>query len=147
MNLLQNGIVLGYGALSLLVCIKGFRESKDNKNAYGLVPYLYLLGIFTWGDAVIFGLFWLLSSIITIILQDFLLFLLIISVFWLVRSIGETIYWFNQQFSTINRNPPEKLCGYKYFKIDSIWYVYQICWQCVTITSIITTIYLAHLWL
>lgn len=149
MNLLQAGFVLGYGIIAFLVFLKGFYESKEKKNAYGLVPWLYLLGIFAWGDAVILGLFWFLSSLITFFLQDWILFLLIISVFWMVRSLGEMIYWFNQQFSskTYDWNKPENLLGHSIFHDDSIWYIYQIVYQCITVVSIIMTIYLANLWL
>ena len=149
MNNLQFCVVLSYGIISFLAFLKGFRESKEKKNAYGLAPYLYPLGIYAWGDAVIFGLFWSLSSLISLLLHDWILFLLIISVFWMVRSLGETIYWFNQQFSakTYDWNKPERLFGHSIFHNDSIWYVYQITNQCMTIISIITTIYLANLWL
>lgn len=147
MNNLQTSAVAIYGIISFIVFIKGFFESANKKNPFGETPFLFWAGIFVWGDAVIFGLFWFLSSFICYLLKDWILFLLTISVFWVVRSLGETIYWFNQQFSTLNRNPPEKLRGYKFFKNDSIWFIYQIFWQCITVVSIITTIYLASSWL
>ncbi|HUV71614.1 MAG TPA: hypothetical protein VMW25_01260, partial [Clostridia bacterium] len=137
MSLWQKGLILIFCLVNLLVFFKGFYESKFKRNAYGLTRPLVFLGIFVWGDAVVFGLFWFFSSIITLFLSDWYLFLLIISVFWLVRSLGETIYWFNQQFSTIKRNPPEKLPGYSFFHNDSLWFVYQIVWQVVTVVSII----------
>ncbi len=145
-NLQVYGIVI-YGTISLLIFIKGFFESAKKKNPFGETPFLSWAGVFVWGDAVIFGLFWFLSSLVCYFLKDWILFLLIISVFWVVRSLGETIYWLNQQFSAINRNPPEKLLGYRFFKNDSIWFVYQIFWQCITVVSIISTIYLASSWM
>jgi len=147
MSLWQKGLILIFCLVNLLVFFKGFYESKFKRNAYGLTRPLVFLGIFVWGDAVVFGLFWFFSSIITLFLSDWYLFLLIISVFWLVRSLGETIYWFNQQFSTIKRNPPEKLPGYSFFHNDSLWFVYQIVWQVVTVVSIIFSIYFSNLWL
>jgi hypothetical protein len=136
-----------WGTIHFLLFIKGFYESNKKKNAYGLTILLFPFGIFVWGDAVIFGLFWTLSSIATLLLKDWILFLLFISVFWLVRSAGETIYWFNQQFSPIKRNPPETLPLYKFFHNDSIWFIYQISMQCICVISIIFSIYFAHLWL
>lgn len=133
--------------VSLALCSKGFYESRKN-NPYGLTKFFYWMGIFVWADAVVFGAFWFLVSLsILFIIKSWLLFLLIVSVFYFVRSLGETIYWFNQQFSTINRNPPHTLRGYKLFKNDSIWFVYQIWWQCVTVISVITTIYFTVLWI
>lgn len=145
--MLQTGIIVIYGALSFIFFIKGLYESVKKKNSFGETAFLSWLGIFVWGDAVIIGLFWFLSSLVCLLVKDWILFLLILSVFWVVRSMGETSYWFNQQFSTINRNPPERLRGYRLFKNDSIWFIYQIYWQCVTVVSIIATIYFANLWL
>ena len=147
MNTLQSNFVIIYGLISLFVSLKGWYESAKKENPFGETVYLIWMGIFVWGDATIFGIFWFLSSVVCYLLHDWLLFLLIFSVFWVVRSLGETIYYLNQQFSTVNRLPPEKLRGYRFFKNDSIWFVYQICCQCITVVSVITTIYLAHLWL
>ena len=146
MEFWQIGILIVYGLLSSFVFVKGLYESTRKNNAYGEIPELFWMGIFVWGDAVVFGLFWFLSSTIACLLNDWLLFLLTVSVFWVVRSLGETFYWFNQQFSKIDRNPPNHMRGYKFFKNDSIWFVYQIIWQCITVVAIITTIYLGSLW-
>jgi hypothetical protein len=145
----QRSVIAVYGALSFLVFLKGFHESKDKNNAYGLTPFLTFLGIFAWGDAVVFGLFWIASSAISLLLKDWYLFLLIISVFWVVRSLGETIYWFNQQFSAkvYDWNKPENLGWHWLFHNDSVWFIYQIRWQCVTVVSIIASVYFTNLWL
>jgi len=147
MSSLQNTLISLFILINLFVFIKGFYQSNFKKNSFGLTPSLFPLGIFVWGDAVIWGLFWVLVSLFSIFLKDWLLFLLIISVFWLVRSLGEIIYWINQQFSPIIRNPPQTLYGYRWFKNDSIWFIYQIFWQCAMIISIVSTIYLTSLWL
>ncbi len=142
-----------FGLFNLFIFIKGFYQCKIKANTYGITWALFPIGIFVWGDAVIFGLFWFGVSLASLILADWLLFLLIFSAFWLVRSLGETIYWFNQQFSNINRYPPEQLIGHKIFRgkiieeYDAIWFVNQIGMQCITVITIITTIYLTHLWL
>src|SRR3990170_1609189 len=135
----QKTLIIFWGIISFILFIKGFFECKDKKNAYGLTPKLSVFGIFSWGDAVVFGLFWVLVSLITLVLNDWILFLLIISVFWVVRSFGETIYWFNQQFSakTYAWNRPERLALHWLFRNDSIWFIYQIAWQCVSVVSII----------
>lgn len=143
----QTVIILSYGLLNFLVSIKGLHECKNKKNAFGLTYPLLPLGIFVWGDAVIYGLFWTLVSLTTYFLQDWLLFLLIIALFWVVRSLGETIYWFNQQFSTVIRQPAKKLPGYRFFHNDSIWFVYQIICQCITVVALVFSIYLTQLWL
>ncbi len=150
MSLWQQVFVVFYAFVNFLAFIMGFYESKYKKNAYSLTHPLFILGIFAWGDAAIFGLFWFISSVMALVLNSWYLFLLIVSVFWMVRSIGETIYWFNQQFSSkkVNDwNKPKNLPFHSIFHNDSIWYVLQISWQCVTVISIISSIYVAKLWL
>lgn len=147
MDIWQKNILIGYGLLSLFLLMKGIYESMRKKKPYGETPFFFWMGIFVWGDAVVFSLFWFLTSTVSYLLDDWILFLLIVSVFWVVRSFGETLYWINQQFSDVKRNPPEKLRGYRFFGNDSIWFIYQIVWQCITVISLIATIYFANLWL
>ena len=146
MDMLQTFIVAALAVVSLVILLKGYYESTHKNNPFGLTPRLFWLGMFVWGDAVILGIFWLITSLVVLVLGDWLLFLLIASVFWVIRSLGEIIYWLNQQFSTINRNPPENLRNYHFFKNDSIWFVYQVFWQSVMVFSIILTIYFSSLW-
>lgn len=153
MNINIKLLLIIFSLFNLLTVFYGFYKCRYKAHTYGITWWLYPLGIFVWGDAIIFGLFWSLTGLLTLILNDWLLFLLIFSVFWLVRSIGETVFWLNQQFTTVNRYPPEQLLGHKIFqgKIveenDAIWFVNQIFMQAVTVITIITTIYLTHLWL
>lgn len=147
LSTLQQVFLFVFAFINLLLFFKSLHEVKDKKNAFGLTMPLFVIGAFVWGDAVIFSLFWILVAAVTLIVSNWYLFLLFLAVFWLVRSLGETIYWFLQQFSTLNRNPPENLPGYRFFHNDSIWFIYQIIWQCVSVISLIASIYLAHLWL
>ncbi|HSX08747.1 MAG TPA: hypothetical protein VLF93_01180 [Candidatus Saccharimonadales bacterium] len=147
MNVWETIFLSFFALFSFSIFIKGLVESYK-KNAKGVTILLYWIGIFVWADAVVFGLFWFLASLFVLfIFRSWLLFLLIFSVFYLVRSIGETIYWFNQQFSHLERNPPHTLIGYRLFKDDSLWFVYQMWWQCIIVISVITTIYLTTLWI
>lgn len=124
----------------------GYHKSRYQRNSYGLTPQYYLLGAFVWGDAIVFGFFWMGVSAVIFVLQDWLLFQLVITVFWAIRALGESIYWFNQQFSTIHRNLPEKLPGYSIFGNDSIWFVNQIIAQCISVVSTVLSIYFAAQW-
>ena len=124
-------------AFSLFQCL--------NNNSFGRC-HLALLGSFVWADSVIFSLFWFLLSVCSFLLNDVYLFFFAASVFWVVRSLGETIYWFCQQFSKINRNPVENFWMHKIFEGDSVWFVYQIIWQCVCVISIVASVYFGVLW-
>lgn len=146
MELWQKILISTYAGFSLIIFFISIYESVKKKNNYRLTPLLFFMGIFVCGDGIIFGFFWFLVSLISLKINSWIFFLLIISVFWLVRSWGESTYWIQQQFSTINRNPPEKLFGYRFFKNNSIWFIYQTLWQVITIVSILVTIYLISLY-
>ena len=51
--------------INIFLFVKGFYESHKKKNAYGEIFFLGPLGIFVWGDAVVFGTFWALTAITT----------------------------------------------------------------------------------
>jgi hypothetical protein len=147
MNTLEIIIVSLYLFFSLTVFVKGLHQSIIKKNPFGTTFPFFWLGVFAWGDGIIIGPFWFLVSLISFLIKDWNLFLLIISTFWMIRSIGETIYWMNQQFVKKESNYYQKLTGYQFFKSDAILFIYQIFWQCISVISIITTIYFANRWL
>ncbi|HPJ16674.1 MAG TPA: hypothetical protein PK639_00410 [Candidatus Woesebacteria bacterium] len=128
--------------ISVLVFLFSLYQNFSQHRQFTETPFLSWLGIFVWGDAIIFAPFWMISSLLCLTAKNLNLFLFITSLFWVVRSLGETIYWFNQQFSTLNRNPPERLFGYRFIKNDSIWFIYQNFWQCLTIISVLCAIFI-----
>lgn len=144
---IQTIIIVLFGVYSLLGFFLGLKNTRFKKNPYGLTPWLNPMGAFVWTDAVTFGAFFFLASVISYILQDFTLLLLIYSVFWVVRSVGESFYWFLEQFAEKHKNKPENLKGHKFFPGESIYIHYQIFWQCVSVVSIIASVYLFSLWL
>ncbi len=148
MNFDQSMFVILFSFFNLFVFLWSLYQCNKYRNNLG-ITYIFLpLGIFVWADGVVFGLFWFFAGMISLYLSDWILFLLTFSVFWLVRSLGETIYYFNQQFSTVKRMPGKELPGYKIFNDEyTIWFVYQIVAQSITVISIITSVYLFKLWL
>lgn len=148
MNDYERLVVFFFGLGALALFIKSILEITQKKNPYGKFDLGIIYGGFVYADYMVFCAFWVTASFTIILLNDFLLFLLVYSVFWLVRSIGEALYWFLQQFSTlVHKNPPQRFFLYRYVKSDAIWFVNQIYWQCLTVVFTVTTIYLAHLWL
>ena len=143
----QQAFIMGWGTLALIGSVKSFYECQRKKNTYGLTYIFRIYGAFVWADLVIFGIFWTLISALSLFLNSWYLFLLFVSLFWLVRSIGETLYWFHQQFSSINKNPVNRFLMKNIFHNESIWFVYQIFWQCMTVLTTISSAYLFHLWL
>ena len=150
MSGLQSLIVGVVAVVNLVAFLVGYYISRYKKNPIGNTFFLYPFGIFVWGDAIVWGMFWFLASCVTLLLGDWVLFLLIYSAFWLVRSFGETMYFINQQFSDIKRQPKESLPFYNYLKIEdeySLWFIAQIFAQSITVVSLISSVYLFHLWL
>lgn len=147
MNNLQTVLVLLWGGYGFLAAIFGFLRIKKRNNPYGLSFWFNPLGAFVWVDAVIFGVFFFLVSIFTLLMQDFILFLLVFFVFWTVRSIGEQIYWFLEQFAHQHRNPEHTLWASRFFPKNSVWIAMQIYWQCVSVVTAIVSVYLFVQWL
>ncbi len=144
----QQTFIAIYGLYSFVGFLLAYYKCKYKKLTHTKVPSYWLNGSFVWSDQVVFGAFWALISIATILLQDWVLFLLVTSLFWAVRSWGEAVYWFNQQFSTVNRNPVKDYPTLKsIFHNDSFWWVFQIYWQCLLVVSIILSLYFGKLWL
>lgn len=143
----QQALVAAFGISSILFFIKSLRQIKNKKNVYGVTTYLFFLGAFVWGDMVILGPFWIIVSLVSLILNNWYLFLLFVSVFWVIRSLGEMIYWLNEQFAGQKRNLPHTIKYYKFINSDAIWFINQLYWQCVFVFSIILSIYFCKLWL
>jgi hypothetical protein len=148
MEFWQQIIIVGYGILALMAFVTSVYACRSKNKAYESTP---LWGIFFTGfvqaDNVIFGFFWCLVCLVTLFFHDWLLFLLTVSLFWLVRSIGETLYWLFQQFIPRKGNEPEKFWSYRIVKSDAVWFMNQIYWQCITVITIISSMYLGYLWI
>lgn len=147
MNIWQFSIVFFVAVYSLVGFVLGYRQTKIKRNPYGLSMWFNPISSFVWADALIFGAFFFLVSLFCLILQDFILFLLIFSVFWTVRSIGESFYWFHEQFATTHKNPEHTLWMYKWFPRNSVWIANQIFNQCISVIGVISSVFLFRLWL
>lgn len=136
------GYIIGVlGVLAAVFFVAGVLHVGKGKTYQKFWP-LNLIGAFVWGDALVFGPFWIIASIIVLTQQDWWLFEIIFLSFWLVRSFGETVYWLNQQFSPIKREPPEKIWFYRFIKSDAVWFIFQIWWQCLSVVSLVLLILL-----
>ena len=137
-------LIFLYGFFAFVSLALGIRQTYFRKNPYGLTPQLIIYGIFVWGDAIIIGLFWTVVSLITVLTGNTSFFLITQAVYWIVRSMGEIIYWFLQQFAETKRDLPKTLAFHQFFPGESIWFAYQLFWQIVLVISIISLIYLIN---
>lgn len=143
----QGKIVLGVITYAIVCFLVGTYQSKKH-NYLGVSYLFYPLGAYVWADCVIFGLFFAVSFSTIYYLKNWSLFLAFYFVFQAIRTFGESIYWFNQQFSTVNRNPAKNQWPYFFFKDEyTVWFIYQIMWQCACAVSAILAIYFTYQWL
>lgn len=97
--------------IASVLCIAGIvvglvaKQKSQAGQFYSDTPWLWPLGVFVWGDGLILGPFWILSSLLfwwwplVLIYRYFLLFVAI-------RSAYETIYWINHQVAKRDYEPP-----------------------------------------
>lgn len=136
---LMQGFLVVMGWVTAGIWVKSVIEVTKRNRAFVTTPWLSWLGIFVWGDAIIISLFWVGLAVLGLWAGS-KWWWLGVAIFWAVRGVGETVYWLNQQFSTIKRNPPETMWGYQWIRSEAIWFVYQIFWQMVTVVAIMAGI-------
>ncbi len=145
---MQNLLLIFIFLFSVLSSAKAYFSCKS-KSSILAKPWKMCepFGSFVWADHIIIGPFWILASLTCLFLQDFLLFLLIASAFWLIRSGGETLYWFLQQFHPRGGNEPEQFWINKHAPGEAVWFLHQIFWQCISVVALICTILSAVRWI
>lgn len=138
----QRIFIIIFLVFNFLIFLKAIYEIKK-RNPYGLTKYLFFVGAFVWGDVFVVAPFWAIVTFISLLINSWFLFLLFISLFWVIRSLGETIYWLNEQFALKKRNPPQTLNFHKLINGEAIWFIYQLFWQCIFVFSTVASIYFA----
>ncbi len=141
-------VIFLFGLVSFSLFISGFFQSKYRNNSYGSFWPMNIIGAFVWGDAVVFGLFWTLVSLYILVTKEIALFPFVISLFWTIRSFGEVQYWLNHQFTEKEKNKLSSFPRLKsIFHNDSVWFVYQIYWQCVMVICVLASLYFGKIWM
>ena len=90
---------------SFLIVFSWLKIKNGAQVAEFIYSYGFLIGAFVWEDLLIFSAFGLAASIATIFLNQWKFGLLFYLVFWVVRSAGETLYFFLQQFLVPKHHP------------------------------------------
>ncbi|HRN71317.1 MAG TPA: hypothetical protein PLS49_09130 [Candidatus Woesebacteria bacterium] len=111
-------------------------KNTDNKRFFIDCPsYLKTIGIYIWGDSFIFIPFHILIFLFSLISLRF--GLLLWAVFFSIRSLGEVLYWFLQQFGDRKYRPYD--FGFKKLDNHAIYIYYQ------TIMTVHATVSIAAL--
>lgn len=100
---------------------KGLKHKTSQDFFTDCPSYMKMIGIYVWGDAYLFVPFHLIILIFSIISLPF--GLLLWSVFFSIRSLGEVLYWFLQQFGERSYRPHD--FGMKKLDNHAIYIFYQ----------------------
>lgn len=143
-----------YGLLNFILIFVSYFQIRKNPKSYTFFWYLaFFNGAFIWEDFFIFSILHTVGVSISLILADTKIWLLFMASFWLIRSLGETLYQFLEQFIEPKHSPhfisehfapilkvfgpiPEQKC----------FILVQIFFQSVSVISLTALIYLVLNW-
>lgn len=148
----QKAVLLFIIILSLvLFFVSGWQISLGNFADFSPSFYLFGLpfGAFVWGDLFIFSLLWLVISATLLLLKKYEYLWTTFFIFWIIRSLGETFYWFLAQFNPNNLPWPLHFLELGIFKSLTdleIYVAFQVFWQSITVLSSIGLIFQIKGW-
>lgn len=137
-------------ALFISLCLFSIYSIRTGKNtAKFIYGFGFPLGSFVWEDLFVFCIYFTVLTLIAILNSSTKIFLLGFSIFWLVRSVGETIYWFLQQFIVPTHYPHNVSSHLKTMHLifgnisdQQGMILLQVMFQVITMASIFGIIYL-----
>ncbi len=116
---------------------------KTSKEFFTDCPsYMKMIGIYVWGDAFIFLPFHILIFLFSLVSLRF--GLLVWAVFFSIRSLGEIMYWFLQQFGERSYRPYD--FGMKKLDNHAIYIFYQTIMTIHATVSITALIIFIKFW-
>lgn len=102
-----------------------------------------LYGAFNWADVMVFSFLWVILGIILLRIKQKEFFWVAYFSFWLIRSSGEALYSFLQQFHPQTKpwlvHAPKEIMQNSFlgkFLLDQFWIVEQIFFQSIAILSL-----------
>lgn len=142
-------ILIVIAVISFLLALLALYEISLGKFAeYGPMTMWFglLYGAFCWGDLFVFSILWTIISLILLRIKNSRYFWIALFSFWLIRSLGETNYWFLQQFHPETIPWPqmfERVWIFKNLTDPQFWVFYQIRQQSAAVLSLFGLIYQA----
>lgn len=137
----------------LLAAYSYKRVRWGEKRAEFIYHWGFLMGAYVWEDAFVFSLLGIIGCSITLAAGQIKYGLLIGLIFWIVRSAGEALYWFLQQFIVPKHHPHN---GNELFKSvqkifvnisnQQFFILLQVTFQSILVLSILGLIVLLQKW-
>jgi hypothetical protein len=101
-------LIASWGLANLYLAITSISKIKKNTKECNFIWWWALpSGAFVWEDMLIFGLLHSIIALISVLAGDVQVWIVGFLVFWIVRSAGETLYFFLQQFIEPKHHPHE----------------------------------------
>jgi len=117
--------------------ILGFMN-VERGNASGFCPWFWWMGIFTWDDALIIGVFLFLATGFVALKRNSVLTSLIYSFYGVMRTGIEALYNLNAQFSPIARPWEASLpaiAAHFHLKLIELFVIAQVFYTMLCVTS------------
>jgi hypothetical protein len=103
---MEMALILLWGLINTILAFISYKKIKsDEKNLSFILAWAFLSGAFVWEDMFVFGILHALGSLLAFVLGGPEYWILFYLLFWIVRSAGETLYFFLQQFIEPKHHP------------------------------------------
>lgn len=137
-------VVFALSCVCLALFALAYRHVRHSEETYGFIhAWGGFIGAFVWEDLMIFSLFFMAAALLTDIFQNIRIGLLLISAFWMVRSAGEALYFFLQQFHRPDHPPHDIAMHFAPLRrlfgrisVQKCYIIMQIFWQTVLVAAI-----------
>lgn len=147
-------ILISLLVLNILILFLSWKSiNNSGKKITFLIKWGFLAGIFTWEDACVICTYNTIIIILTLLVGDIRWLILGFLVFWLIRGLGETIYYFLQQFFPKKQFPHDSILKFTFWnkifgKISEqkFYILTQVSVQMVTALSLFFIILLLKYW-
>ncbi|MBD3362884.1 hypothetical protein GF362_04150 [Candidatus Dojkabacteria bacterium] len=134
----------------LFVSLSFYRVRNSGKKVGWIWWWAGILGAFVWEDLLVFSFYNIIAANLVLVLDDFRYAVVLTLVFWVVRSLGEALYNFLQQFNQPTMYPHNQFLwdDLKIFKKvfgnisnQKVFFILQITMQITTVFSLFFLIY------
>lgn len=101
-------ILVIWTSIHLILLLLSLNKIKNSGNEVKFIySWGFIFGAFVWEDLIVFSILNIGISLLVLIVRNLLPGLILLTVFWLVRSAGETAYFMFQQFIQPKHHPHE----------------------------------------
>lgn len=141
--------------LMLFMFFLSFFLVRNSGDEVTFILWASPIGAFVWEDLFVFSLANVIGSVTVLLLDDVRYAFLFADIFWIVRSLGETFYWFLQQFNQPAEYPHNSYMWNNQPILDQVFgdvsnqkyfILFQISWQVITVFSVLFLIFILKNW-